>query len=430
MATYRPKSLNEINSSYDKSIASQNTIKDTESTITTAADKDMASTIEAIHAAPARKEKKPIGDLSADIQTFIRDFGNPVKQAERPAPRTTQIKPAAAQKPAVKPEAAPAPELKAQENQTERAEFVMTAEKSELFEEYMRIMSDEDDDSYFSKSKSRKKKKSRKGDETALADAFVEEAEKEEAPSAEAYDSRPEEAYESFTAPEYSSDLSEIENEPEAPEQDVYSQEEYYEEEVPVKEKKKNVFLQLFLILLLLVTLIAALGTTVLNVVLKVDSGESFADKYYFYTVDKNDSVLNLTKGDLVVAIDSKPVDNDIVAYYNSNMKAFDFAVKRSEVSEEVILAENESTNGQINIFSTNIRGKLIKIYPVIGTAVGAVCDNFIVVIAALLALALVLILILAFAFGRSSKKAGKDNFSFDDEEDDDYPYAEFEIKE
>ncbi len=414
MAIYRPKSLNEINNTYDKTITSRNVIKVNETAITAVSEQALPVTEAAAEDEILSAPVSTVGDLTEDIQKFIREFSNPEKAEERPIPRTTQIKPAA-----VKPQAPRVPEKEAEpavkaekrpEPPAEKPEFVITAEKSELFEEYMKIMSDEDDDSYFSKSRQKKKKKSKKYEE------LTQEEEQNSAlsPAPDSELPSDDDSYQSFTAPEYISDLVE----PERPVQTDFipDEEDDEPEEAPIKEKKGRVALQLVLIISLLLTLVAALGTTLLNVVFKINTGETFSDKYYIYTVSKDDAVLNLTKGDLVVATEEAAAANDIVAYYNSDLKCFDFAVKRDEVGEDVTLAENEASNGRINIFNANIRGKLTKIYPSIGNIVGILSANFALVLAVLMAVALVLILVLAFAFGRGKKKDDDELTFYEDE--------------
>lgn len=403
MATYRPKSLNEINNYYDKTITTRNVIKVNETAITAVTEKTAPAAELTAEDEALLPPVSTVGDLTEDIQKFIREFSNPVKE-EKPLPRTTQIKPAAVRPQAVHtPEKAAEPVVKTEKKpeppaEKEKVEFVMTAERSELFEEYMRIMSDEDDDTYFSKSKSKKKKKSKKYEEAPAEDIQSEASFADISSDSTADKDLPE----SFSAPEYESEL-EI---PESPAQtELIPDEEDNYEEPPVKEKKGRVALQLVLIISLLLTLVAALGTTLLNVVFKINTGEAFSDKYYVYTVNKDDAVLNLTKGDLVLAVEETAGENDIVAYYNSDVKAFDFAVKRAEIGEDVIFAENGASNGPINIFNSHVRGKIVKIYPSIGSIVGVISANFALVLAVLMAVALVLILILAFAFGRGKKK-------------------------
>ena len=407
MATYRPKSLNEINNSYDKTITSRNVIKVNETAIAAAAEQAISATEAPVEEASFEAQPSTVGDLTEDIQKFIREFSAHAKkeEPERPAPRTMQIRPAAVkpqaprkpEKPEIQVEPVAKPEIKP-EPSAEKPEFVMTAEKSELFEEYMKIMSDEDDEIYFSKSKSKKKKKSKRSE-----DAPAEDVQPSTDFSTDSYLSDDNDSPESFTAPEYKSELT-IPEKSETVEF-IPDEADEFEQEAPVKEKKGRIVLQLVLIISLLLTLVAALGTTLLNVVFKINTGEAFSGKYYVYTVNKDDAVLNLTKGDLVLAVEETAGENDIVAYYNSDMKSFDFAVKRADIGDDVIFAENGASNGPINIFNSHIRGKVQKIYPTIGTAVGLISANFALVLAILMAVALVLILILAFAFGRGKKK-------------------------
>lgn len=412
MATYRPKSLNEINNFYDKTLTSRNAIKVSENAITAVTEQPapVAESVTEEDALPAAASAG-VGDLTADIQKFIQDFSNPEKQEDKPVPRTTIIKPAAVKPQTIRKNDKTSPSVRAEKKQdapAEKPEIVMTAEKNELFEEYMRIMSDEDDDSFISRSKQKKKRKAKKHEDFSEAAEKSESSDELYSPESPVY-----QAEESFAAPEYTSDFSEPAIDEE---DDEISGTDISFAEEPAKESKGKLFLQIFLIICLLVTLIAALGTTLINVVLKVNTGEPFAGKYYFYTVSKDDALVEIKKGDLLLAVEEEINDNEKIAYYNSDVGAYDFAVKRSDVGDNMTLAENSGSNGEINVFNTNIRGKLSKAFHFVGTVIGIATEHFTVILAVLMAVALILILILAFAFGRSGKKAK----NYNDEDDDD----------
>ncbi len=458
MANYRPKSLNELNNLYDKSIASQNVIKSNASALNTSSRQTVADIRSATDEFFAEEEKNisesTCADLTQDINEFIRNFGNPVKEDPAPVyhrPVPVPVKPAPAAPKAVKssalreepPKQESVSESPAQTEpqRSEKTEFVMTAERSELFDEYMRIMSDEDDDAEYSKTRSRRKKRGKKSEElsfdsfdtTAVPDPVKTEAIEEspaeepeipvadsddfssflEADSQEAEEISDEAAY---TEPE-ESDESELAEAMYEDGEDDYGEDEQEETSEP---KKKNVFLQILFILILLVTLVSALLVTALQVIIKVDSGEAFADKYYAYTVDKKDTVTGLDEGDLILAEKTDIFTGDVFAYYNAGSQDFDFAVKTFAEGSEITTGENEADK-TVRILNTAIRGKATKIYPKVGSLAALVSENFMVVIAGQIALAVILILILAFAFSRGSKagkKSKKDNLSFDEEED------------
>lgn len=443
MASYKPKSLDELNSQYGKTLETKKAIETEESVIASSNQPEVPSYTadleELLTFEESTVSQSDSEELTKEIEKFIENFGK--HEEEQPVPprptatKRTYIAPPKPTRPArsvlaaeapVAPAEPEVPKPQSQPQRSEKPEFVMSAEREELFDEYMKIMSDDDDDSFLAKSKARKKKKSKKyeglysdGEEEALpltqesAELNKEEKEEHDSDISSAFYEKTELPVEE--AAEEKNDDSFISDEYEADENEIT--------EEPVPEKKKNVAVQILLIVLLLSTLLSALLVTVLQTVFKVDTGEAFAGGYYFYTVDETDSVVGLTEGDLVIAQQTGIAINEPFAYIDRDSKDCKFAVKTFTVSDTATIGENG--NGlPVSIFNTDIRGKLIWIQPGIGKLVATVCDNFFVVISGLVALAVILILILAFAFGRSSKKGKKDEddfFSFDEEEEEGY---------
>ena len=454
LAKYRPKSLDELNSLYDKTVSTQNSIEATASAISTEAfpveSETTAEKIDKFFAEHSDISAGGCSDLTEDIQNFIRNFGKPATAEDeiairhhRPVPIKLRQLPTppkhveSAVQPtetAEEPQTAPADTPAPQEAKPEKTEFVITAEKNELFEEYMRIMSDEDDDDY-SKSR-RKRKKNRKA---AEAEAPKQEAPEPEAPAIAETEAE-EDTTPSYAAPDYESD------EEEATESFASFTEEK-EEIIPLKEEKKplsltedkdspfadddeeedeeeklprkKTALQLLLILLLFVTLISALTVTAVQTLVKVNSGEKFMDKYYVYSATVTDKVTDINEGDLVFVEIAKTKDNEVFAYNTPNGVAY---------AVQTFSGEPERTSGKngisdsIIVLNTSIKGKVTRIYPSLGKVTATISENFMTVIAGLLVLAIVIILLLIFAFRRTSssgKTSQKDNLSFDDEQDD-----------
>lgn len=443
MANYRPKSLEELNSVYDKTLSSQNVIKDSASAISTAAFTDTpavsAQSIDDFFAEQTDATVGTCADLTQDIKNFIKDFGKPATKEDEIAIRRKPVVPIRVKSSPLQnapqslqpektdeavasenvPEAAPAEQTK-----PEKTEFVITAEKNELFDEYMRIMSDEDDEAEYSKSKARKKKKGKKSPEVTV--------QKEEAPSeekTEAFtssllpDFEPEEDAESFISFADGEQKSSQEKKPAADalsdESDSDSTdiaEEADEEEE--KQPRKKVALQIVLFLLLFVTLLSALAVTAVHMVVKVNSGELFADKYYIYTASSTDRITDVNEGDLIIVENTAAENNEVFAYSTQNGIAF--AVQTFSGEPERTYGKN-GTNDNIVVMNTSIKGKVTRIYPSLGKAAALIGENFMTVIVSLLVLAVFIILLLIFAFRHTSptdRRKSKDNLSFNDEED------------
>ena len=460
MANYRPKSLDELNSFYDKKLSSENVIEDTASSISTEAFTEApafsSQTIDDFFA-----EQTPIitgqyGDLTEDINRFIANFGKPATKEDeyeirhRPVPiklrqtptqpkpvrftpetgRTppqqteTAVKPVAEPKPVQQEAPAPA------EAKPEKTELVITAEKNELFEEYMRIMSDEDDDAEYTRSRgSRKRKKNKKAAESTVHTKPAEEASVEEAPEAivlplpEAEEET--ESFVSFALEEEKEPVKEEETEA-APSKEAdtalfFPEEEYDEdngEEDDEEQPRKKSVTQLLLFLLLFVTLITALAVTALQTVVKVNSGELFADKYYAYTADFTDKVADINEGELIIIENVATQNGQVFAYTTPD--GISYAVQTFSGEPERTSGKNAASDS-IVVLNTSIKGTVVRCFASLGKIAALISENFMTVIVSLLVLAVFIILLLIFSFRKvadKSKDSSKDNFSFDDEED------------
>ena len=95
MANYRPKSLEELNSVYDKTLSSQNVIKDSASAISTAAFTDTpavsAQSIDDFFAEQTDATVGTCADLTQDIKNFIKDFGKPATKEDEIAIRRKPV---------------------------------------------------------------------------------------------------------------------------------------------------------------------------------------------------------------------------------------------------------------------------------------------------------------------------------------------------
>ena len=452
MASYRPKSLNELNKAYDKSIASQNVIKDTASAIDLSAfDNTVAVKAqteeffkqESISSAPAGT------DLSAEISDFIKNFGKPASpDDEVPQPRRTPVKPRPAQPKAVKPVAVtPVAAEKIEEAPTaainepdisEKTELVITPERSELFDEYMRVMSDEeDDDIEFETGRKHRKKRGKKSAEPIYEDdSFTADLSKNESvsevkvePETEQYEEKPdsivEESSDADNTVEPDTDSFDYEAQTEETDSDYYDSQ---EEEPSQKESKKGGFLKVALLMFLLITLISALAVTAFQAVLKVDSGLPLNDRYYFYTVSKTDTIVGINEGDLLMAETERVSNGDVFAFYKTADKSFDFAVKTFTEGSDITTGDN--SDGPVRLRNTDIFGKVTRIYPSVGKIASFIKDNFILVISFHVVIAAIALILFVFAGKSKKNKDDADNFSFDENEDEEETLEEhFSLK-
>lgn len=177
MAGYRPKSLNELNDMYDKTITAEKAIikasrqlhDATESIVPPAAVETPVQDL-------TKEETKTVEALSSEVDSLINRFKSemaaatekPMEAAVKKAPATPAVPPEkiSFDKPATEGAAPSAAKPKSYYDLEASGEVAEKAaarsdERTELFEDYMKIMNDEDDD-LFSKRESFKKKSKKK----------------------------------------------------------------------------------------------------------------------------------------------------------------------------------------------------------------------------------------------------------------------------
>lgn len=177
MAGYRPKSLNELNDMYDKTITAEKAIikasrqlhDATESIVPPAAVETPVQDL-------PKEETKTVEALSSEVDSLINRFKSemaaatekPMEAAVKKAPATPAVSPEkiSFDKPATEGAAPSAAKPKSYYDLEASGEVAEKAaarsdERTELFEDYMKIMNDEDDD-LFSKRESFKKKSKKK----------------------------------------------------------------------------------------------------------------------------------------------------------------------------------------------------------------------------------------------------------------------------
>ncbi len=422
MANYRPKSLNELNNLYDKSMAAQNAIKKNGSAIAADSDENEKAA-EHIHQETTANEKTPSqiasDELSEALSGFIKTFGEADSAKDKtatrqPLPITKAVKPtvASSAKKATSDDSADTAESRP--HQTEKKEkpvLMRNAERSELLDDYMKIMNDEDDDVAYLKNIIKKKKKSKKDKHqgSPLSEHENEETTQE---ANEQVDNLPEE--EKVAKPEEVTEAEGIESFY-ADENDSVEAEETPDEVKPAKKKKreKNIFLQIFFMLLLLAVLIGAVSLSLVKIVTNADSNDPIMDKYSLFTIDRDFEKAELSKGDLVITENKAVAEEDSFAYKNAYGEII-FAVKGTQIGTDRFMAHYD---GEVDLIEeTAVRGVIIKTIPSVGNIVKILTDNFIIIISVLIAVALIIILILALAF------RSKSNYEIDDSEYSDAP--------
>lgn len=188
MAGYRPKSLNELNDMYDKTITAEKAIIKASQQL-----HDVTETIvpsESVQPAVEKQQKeetRAVEELSSEVDSLINRFKSEmtapaVKAAEPPAPKmaATATEPPKTisfekdKKPAEESAKAPAPSIPAEPAVKAKTHYELelpgeviqkaaskSDERTGLFDDYMKIMNDDDDD-FFSKHESFKKKGKKK----------------------------------------------------------------------------------------------------------------------------------------------------------------------------------------------------------------------------------------------------------------------------
>ncbi len=441
MASYRPKSLNELNNLYGKSMAAQTAIKNNGSAITDSGfDKNREysqAVSEDLQAAEKTAAQIASDELSDALSDFIKNFGEAdTAAAEKPAPRqplpiAKAIKSSApvtpktdrsAEHPISKVDTTKSAQEDAPKAKKEKPVLMRNSERSELLDDYMKIMNDEDDDMEFLKNIVKKKKKNKK--DKHQGSPLFEEEKKSDEPTEENRESENKELSEDLV------EASEINEQPAEKETEVFSsfyndesEPEYSADEdeqtpsqpAPVKKGKK-IFLQIFLMLILLIVLIGAVAVGLMKVVVGVDSGNAFMDKYYVFTADRTFTEAEINEGDLVITEDKAFAQNDVFAYTKENSDETVYAVKGLQLDSGRFMAHSD--NEVELIYADAVKGTVIKTVPSVGAFVSILMDNFIIVISALVSFALILILVIALAFRSKSGYTIDDSEEAEEDED------------
>ncbi len=456
MAGYRPKSLDELNNIFDKTIAAEKAIK--KGSFLLEKGEDAFSSFSVNSEAVSENEKNSVTEKqSEEITDSVSDFiAKFTAETE-----TEQIK----SKPQMTFVSVEAPkkefEIEAEASHEEAGSPVREAERpdrDELFKDYAKIMSDDEEDIPSSKKLSRKeKKKLRKQEKTVRKEEInpVDTTE-EEVNSAEQVEEQVEEAKaeeiiaesdaqatateDSFAdetenaADEAYSENNEDENDDFAFPEDytpAWVENEAEEEDEEEEEKKdKNIglsILKAFLALVLIALVSVSALATLLKTVVSVNTGKVVADKYYVFTTYKDYPELGIENGALVVTEKKFAEDGESFVYVDYSNKSFEFAKRSDSITKEdgEVLYVAEKDGGRVLVSRDDCKGVVSRIYSGNGNIVRLLTDNYIVIVAASAVLSLVIVLV--FVLVLRGKKHGmseledvimEDSFEFSEDEE------------
>lgn len=453
MAGYRPKNLDELNNMFDKTMAAERAIKKgtslVEKTSENATLNNITEDIERI----AEEVKQSMG-ISEEINDFIAKFSyekpEEEKAEEKPKPQMTVLVPEQ------KPEKTSFELFEDTDEAEASVEEAPKADRSDLMDEYMRIMNDEEDDEVPHKKLSRKEKKKLKMMEKREAEKAAKQEENtqpvpesyEEPVSEPVQNEEPESFYdiadekaddniqpsydfgmndeEEFKAPEYVALSTEADqaqsplandsadNDFEFPQDytPAWMKEEKDDEPVkPKKEKKEkqtsnNVLVKGFLCLLLALLVFVGTTATVFKTLIPVNTGKAANDTFYFFTAYKDYADLEISKGDLIITEKRYTQDGDVFAYIDYSNKTFEFGRRNDSITNDdgVVLLVTENQGSRTLVSRDDCKGVIYAVYPTVGTFISILSDNFIIIIAAVAVSALIIILTLVLAFRNKDK--------------------------
>ncbi len=447
MAGYRPKSLDELNSIFDKTIAAEKAIKKGtsllekgEDSFTSFSAQDRDDLYQDL--SPEEKQSEEITDSVSDfIAKFtVQTQAEPVKAK----PQMTVISPEPVRK-----EYEIVNDDYADETEMTQSE----AEKSnrdDLFDEYMKIMSDEDDDTPAEKKLSRKEKKRLKKKEKAerknAAEPVPEEepVKEEHIPVEEVPEEDTEQVIEEVTE-QFTENVTEevteeiSEEEPiaeEEPEQDFsdeekddfvfpenYTPEWIKENEIlddiqkdENKEKEKLDYGKIFFKIILSLILVAVISSGVLATLLKtavaVNTGKLVADKYYVFTTYKDYTDMGIAKDALIITEKKYAGEGEFFVYVDYANKTFELGKRIDSITKEdgEVLYVTEKDGGRTLVSRDDCKGVVYLTYENRGRIVSFLTDNYIIIVAVAAVISFAIVLLFALVL-RNRKDDEYDDF-------------------
>ena len=434
MAGYRPKSLEELNNIFDKTMAAEKAIKKGTSLLEKG-DVVFSPAVSTQDTAEQVNEEKPSQEITDSVSDFIARFSAQTEhEPVKAKPRMTVIIPES-----VKKDEDSLWDIPVQETPASPVRETEKTSRDDLFDEYMKIMSDDDDDFPEEKKLSRKEKKRlRKKEKAESKPAEIQEAEEiaeeaeEEAPeeetaadedisfaqTEESVYTLQEEAEEAFGEAEAQEEIQEsgeeVKDDFDFPEdytpewmETAEPEEEAVAEEEPVKVEKKSKKTGLRVILALVLVAVVCTGAlaTVFKSVVAVNTGKIVADKYYVFTAHKDYPEAGLYEGDLVITEKKYAEDGEIFAFVDYNKRTFEFGKRADSITKDdgEVLYVTEKDGSRTLVSRDDCKGVVLYRYEGRGAFIAALTDNYIVIIS--LAVLISLVIVLVFALALKSKK-------------------------
>ncbi len=438
MAGYRPKSLDELNNIFDKTMAAEKAIKKGSSLLEKGED-GFSSFSEQVGdelSQDLSSEEKQSEEITDSVSDFIAKFTvqtqtEPVKAK----PQMTVITPEPVRKEY---------EIGSDDSAAETESAAAEAEKSsrdELFDEYMKIMSDEDDDPPAEKKLSRKEKKRLKKKEKAESkiseEHLPEESVSEEEPvkdenipfeevAEEALAEEPviEEAEQDFSAEE-KDDFDFPENyTPEWLKENESSDNSHKEEDEKAKINFGKTVLKIILSLVLIAVISTGTFATLLKTVVAPNTGKLVADKYYVFTTYRDYTDMGIAKDALIITEKKYAGQDEFFVYVDYANKTFELGKRTDSITKEdgEVLYVTEKDGGRTLVSRDDCKGVVYLTYESRGRIVSFLTDNYIIIVAAAAVISLVIILLFALVL-RNRKDDEYEDFEeeLSEEEEEDF---------
>lgn len=407
MSNYRPKSLNELGNLYDKTLEAENEIKKSSSKLEDKPVQTANAFMPEEDALPMKKTPQQIAadEIADKVDNFAKNFGSTTFEPKKPIViATVQSKHRTANKKAE--EASSDDDKQKTEVDSSKPKLIRNPERTSLFEDYKKVMDDEDDYNFDEPEKEKRKIKKNKPVKPTAPEPVADVQEKD---NGEAYDE--DELFGSAfnSAPTTDNKSANILQSMSV--KPVASSGEKVQD-IPVQqenEPEKNPVLQLVLMIMLFCVLLSATGISFVKAFSGANTDKMFFDKCYLYTAKSNYEESLIKKGDLVFVSKGNPAPGDVVAY-KQNEGVYAFARYESALNDESVIGN--SGGEQVLIFNADLRGVVERSVPFLGMLVLAITEYFFPLIGLLLLLSACLVLLVFFV------SKGK-NASDDSEEDD-----------
>lgn len=211
-------------------------------------------------------------------------------------------------------------------------------------------------------------------------------------------------------------DESSGDEEQESEEYTSYEDEENYTEEdfsynPPVK-KKKSFALKLTLSILTALLVICTAAVIALGSFVAPNTGKLFLNKYRAFTSEQDFPFIGVSDGDLVITEDdgSYAEEGDAFVYVNHEAQSFMMGKHSGSTSSSdgdiIFIAENEA--GRVLVLREDTLGVISQTYKGVGSIIGPISDNYIIISAILLILILACVLAMIIPSSNKSGKKGK----------------------